>query len=1015
MKYFTLGLFYILTATYLKAQVPTDQDCFGAIPVCNSIYNQPNSYIGEGNYGNEINSIASCLHSGEKNDVWYVFTVQQSGILNFSITPVNMDQDYDWSVFNLTNASCTDIYDMGSLEVSCNYSSEPGVTGPNNLGGFQNESTIFVNAGETYVINVSNFEEVDQEGYSLNFSASTAVIFDNIPPTMTSATSALNGTNTVNVGFSENITCASVTPDDFLVVGPGGETYTVVSITGQACDIGGPAENDFILTVSPLLNSCGNYTVYLVNPVVDNCGNLTPLDTFSITGPSLPTYTLTSTPNTSCDTINSPNGTAAIQFATPLTDPYTVRWSYNNLTTDAITGVRPGVHTMILSVGNICKDTQEVYVGRNLIYPILNLTISPSSCNTNAGVAQVNPSNGTAPYTIDWSNGASTNNVNNLPAGSNTVSVIDDLNCKTDTSFSISLPPQVSATTTMLPNTSCDSVNNSNGTAKVVVQGLNAGEYTVIWNYQSLSTTTITDVPPGNYTVIVVSNSDNTCRDTSTIRITSTLDLPRISAITSQNANCGSNNGSSTITIAGGTAPYQINWSNGQTNTTTATNLTTTDYTVLVTDLNYCTADTSITITALGFQLQVTPTANTSCDIVLNPNGAALLTVTGLQAGTYTTSWSYQNQSGLQVSSIPPGNQYVIVAPEVGNNCLQADTIFFTVLDNSIPITTNFTYTNPVCGNDNGEAHINILTGTPAYNIVWSNGQNADLQNALNLGVGQYTVQVIDANNCAFDSSFRLSDSSGFNLTITTTPDTCGTTNSGTAAVVATPILDPSMVFTYLWNNGQTGTTIQNLDNGTYNVTVSNNYGCLNTISGIVPILTQNPVAAFEPSTLTPTTLFPSVNFVDFSTNAASLAWSLGDGTTSTATTFTHQYTAVGDYRVVLIVEDIYGCIDSVSTIISYDYYTTIYIPNTFSPNEDGINEIFLPVGIDWDSTAYSLEIFDRWGEKLFTSMDPAIGWNGSKNNTGSVLQDAVYNYKVMLKGKDKDYRYLSGKVMLLR
>jgi len=79
------------------AQVPTNQDCLGAIAICQNTFTESNAYSGTGNYLNEIDTVSSCLKSGEKNDVWYTFTVQTSGSLCFTITPNLPSDDYDWA------------------------------------------------------------------------------------------------------------------------------------------------------------------------------------------------------------------------------------------------------------------------------------------------------------------------------------------------------------------------------------------------------------------------------------------------------------------------------------------------------------------------------------------------------------------------------------------------------------------------------------------------------------------------------------------------------------------------------------------------------------------------------------------------------------------------------------------------------------------------------------------------------------------------------------------------------
>src|ERR1041385_4311263 len=127
----TLLTFLFVNTLNCFAQAPNNQDCLDAIPICQNVYSTTISYSGQGNVLNEINQNSSCLGSGELNDVWYTFTVQQSGNLNFLITPNNSADDYDWAVYNLTNNNCSDIYTNPSIEVSCNFSGTPGTTGPN--------------------------------------------------------------------------------------------------------------------------------------------------------------------------------------------------------------------------------------------------------------------------------------------------------------------------------------------------------------------------------------------------------------------------------------------------------------------------------------------------------------------------------------------------------------------------------------------------------------------------------------------------------------------------------------------------------------------------------------------------------------------------------------------------------------------------------------------------------------------------------------------------------------------
>ncbi|RMG73811.1 MAG: hypothetical protein D6722_03215, partial [Bacteroidetes bacterium] len=347
----------------LFAQLPPnqpEQDCVNALPVCQNVYNQPNSYTGEGLNPNEIDGGPSCLGGGEVNDVWYIFTVSAGGTLCFSITPVNLGDDYDWAVYDLTTANCSDIATDPTLEVSCNFSGLSGVTGPNGLGGSQNEPCLNVNAGETYVVNVSNWSGTGT-GYTLDFSASTATIFDATPPSMDTVFTTC-GSSDLNMVFSENILCSSVQPTDFTVTGPGGP-YTVTGVIGAACQAGGTFENSFQIQTNPAITLQGTYTISLVDTVLDNCGNvgtLGSLDAFvSTTG-----ITASASPNVLCA-----GESTTLTTSVSSVPGYTYVWTPGNLTgaSPTVTPASSTTYTVTATDPAGCASTATV-----------NVTVNPS-------------------------------------------------------------------------------------------------------------------------------------------------------------------------------------------------------------------------------------------------------------------------------------------------------------------------------------------------------------------------------------------------------------------------------------------------------------------------------------------------------------------------------------------------------------------------------------------------------------------------------------------------------------
>jgi len=285
----------VMAGIRVHAQVPTVQDCLGAIPVCQDIYVEPNVYTGSGNYPNEINPNQTCPNScmdGETNTVWYVFTVQQSGVLRLSIDPEDPNEDYDWAVYDLTTMRCDQIYGSAAqMQGSCNAaggSGYHGVTGVSSLmggnqhcenGGNTNKWCMDQNVveGETWVLCVSNWTPSGNDGFTLDFTASTAIIYDNVRPELSSVNSddISCGQDYLVINFSENVTCESVHPEDFVLSGPGGP-YNIVDVVGEACELGGNMEKQYTIYFDPPIESDGSYSLELTSLawVWDACGNI---------------------------------------------------------------------------------------------------------------------------------------------------------------------------------------------------------------------------------------------------------------------------------------------------------------------------------------------------------------------------------------------------------------------------------------------------------------------------------------------------------------------------------------------------------------------------------------------------------------------------------------------------------------------------------------------------------------------------------------------------------------------
>jgi hypothetical protein len=301
---FLMVMFPLWSSGQDRKLPPTVQDCLGAIPVCQPVYSTLISYVGHGNVYPEIHNDGVCplCMDGEKNDVFYIITVQTDGLLRFTLTPNNPNNDYDWSVFNMTNSDCSQLYSMATtLSVSCNSYGANGFNGPTGINTLLSDNTdcngpgtangpkfnkdLPVLAGETYLINISNWSPTQQEGYTLDFTASTAIIYDDVPPLIDSIQSQTpcSGTTLLYVRFSENVLCEDVFnhPEKFSLSGPQG-AISVTGVNSADCSTGATQSPVYTLvTASPLFG--GSYTLSIVGDIRDLCDNVALYNTYPFT------------------------------------------------------------------------------------------------------------------------------------------------------------------------------------------------------------------------------------------------------------------------------------------------------------------------------------------------------------------------------------------------------------------------------------------------------------------------------------------------------------------------------------------------------------------------------------------------------------------------------------------------------------------------------------------------------------------------------------------------------------
>jgi len=695
--------------------------------------------------------------------------------------------------------------------------------------------------------------------------------------------------------------------------------------------------------------------------------------------------------------------------------PYTYQWSTNAVTANLL-AVPAGTYSVIVTTASGCTNTATYTITQ----PASVLTATSSvlnnvSCATGSnGSADANASGGTAPYNYSWNSAPAQTNATatGLTAGNYSVIISDANGCTTSQTVLVTEPAPVAATTS---STDVTCYGGSNGSSSVSVSG-GIGPYSISWN------TTPAQAGPAAINLIsgavtATITDANGCTSSATVNIAQPPALnATMTAWTPVSCNAGSD-GTASVQTTGGTAPYTYSWNTFPAqNSANATNMLAGMFTVTVTDANGCATISTVTITEPAPVLVAVSPGDTIC-----PNQAFAVSANGSGGtGSYTYNWSPNLGTGNAYTVYANAPTTWTVSAVDANGCIStpmtitADVFQFSpanLLLSSTPsicagagatITTSTTgNTGPLTWNWS-----NNLNG-PGPHIVYPNATTTYSVNVTNVcgvvvpATTQVTVHPIPVVD--IPSQFA-SGCDHINLTFADT----ATANTGCF---------------YAWDFGDnsTGTGANTNHNysmgGTYtvSVTITSPFGCQGSNSNQVSlIIYDSPTADFsmasdELSIIEPMAMFTN----ECSGNTIGWWWDFGDATTSTASSPTHTYAQQGTYNVRLIAESFGGCMDTTIQPLEVVPEFTVFIPTAFTPNGDGINEVFYVYGAE--ITSFNMKMFDRWGNLIFESNNLYEGWDGRANGGTEISQQDVYVYKVDIKDfEGKQHKY-TGSVTLMK
>lgn len=651
--------------------------------------------------------------------------------------------------------------------------------------------------------------------------------------------------------------------------------------TATAVPSGGNTPYQYNWTGGQTTASVNNLEAGLATVTVTDNGGTTATASVNITEPS--EFFMTGNNAVDPDCFNSFNGSISVTV-TGGTTPYFYDWS-NGGSGATLNNLGPGAYSLTVTDDNNCTFVENFNLSAPPAIQINNSNIQNVSCfGGNNGSIQLTVSGGSGTLQYEWSNGANTKNLTNIPAGTYMITITDQNACALDETYTVTQPPVLNSNITV--NSQIVYNGNNNGSLTASGSG-GTSPYTFSWS-NGANTATINNLNAATYNVTITDNKACTSSKSQTLNNPPVLNST-VSSTT--NASCpGVNNGSASITINGGVSPYTTTWSNGSTGTT-VNNFGPGSFTYTVSDNLGCTTTGTVNI---GSNQAASLAENDVDQPTCFGSNNGSISITASNASGYNILWS-SGQSGLTISNLSPGSytvqasnlqgcvsnelEFEIIQPEAivlaeqtvedvscngaangsietiyeggtGNltyewntgqttsfiDSLNVGFYALTVTDANACISTkNFLIFQPekividstetqnlLCSNQNNGS-ISVFTSGGVGNLqaVWSNGDIGNFADSLS--IGNVSVVITDIENCSIFDTFSLTAPASMNIEGTVSNESATNMNDGNISIIIVNGISP---YQYLWSNGDTTSVIDSLSPGLYEVTVTDATGC---------------------------------------------------------------------------------------------------------------------------------------------------------------------------------------------
>lgn len=782
----------------------------------------------------------------------------------------------------------------------------------------------------------------------------------------------------------------------------------------------------------------------------------------NVTEPSAIQLTTTTT-NAGCSGSNTGSINLSVSGGIP---SYQYVWN-NGATTQDVSNIPAGNYSVSVIDGNSCVATASVNVNQAPAIQVA-LSVTDATCFGGANgvistaVSGGIPLNGNT-YFYQWSNAASTQNIGNLTANTYHLTVTDATNCEVTASATIAQPSAIQITETH-QNISCN--GSSDGNIHITSTG-GSGSYTYQWS-NSATTQSIQNISANTYTLTITDG--NNCSAQKSVTITEPAAIALSETHTAYA--CAGSGGSINIAASGGTMPYSLLWSDGAT-TQNRTQLNTGNYSVILTDANHCTATQSINIAALPPINTIISKTDATCNG--SPTGEIDLNVSGgiapyqytwntgagsqdlhqVPAGVYDVLVRDANNCAATNSTTIYQSAAIIISDSTGDvKCYGGNegTISLSVTGGAAPysyqwsntatsqnlsnitagsysvtvsdaqhchkVVSNILVNQPQqfsanaltypagCSGTGGAVHLGVSGGTPPYSYLWSTNDSAEFVH--DLDAGTYTVTVLDVHGCSLTKSATVSEAQPLMLQAAVHPTSCPEVSNGNIQLTAA---GGTPAYSYDWSNGDNTATIEQLAIGIYTVTVNDVHHC--SVTASYQVLYDYTLTAQANASQT-TTAGQAITLTGQASedHHNTYSWSPSFGMQCSSCDVT-QAIPSSSTTYTFLVKDENGCSATDTVAIEVKAVSSLFVPNAFTPNNDGNNDVLQVYG-DMSTVEYfEFQIFNRWGEKVYETNSPRFTWDGSYR--GSPSENGVYIYlmkTVFIDGSKSDYK---GSITLIR